>query len=253
MIDAMYIAATGMTAEEMRVNVIANNLANVNTTGFKKSRISFEDLMYRTEAASLDGNITHGLGTAPVTSEKIFTVGDLKQTGEPLDVAIHGKGFFELQLPNGSYGYTRSGELEINDERTLVSANGYPLSAMVYIPTDTEEVVIESDGVVKVRAQNEKKFSEAGVIEISTFINPNGLMPQGENIYLPSVKSGDAIYETAGSNGVGKLAQGYLEGSNVEFVDELTSLMTAQRAYAINAKIVQATDDIMGIINSLRK
>jgi flagellar basal-body rod protein FlgG len=253
MIDSLYIAATGMSAQQTNVDVIANNLANVNTTAFKKSRVTFEDLMYRQANYGAPGSSPQGIGAAASGTDKIFTEGEAKRTGEPLNVAIRGRGFFEVTLPDGSYAYTRSGEFSVNQDRLLVNADGHPLSAMIYIPADAEEVIIGADGQVKVRSQGQKERTEVGYIEVSSFMNPNGLTPQGNNMYLPSAASGSAISETPGTNGVGELAQGYVEASNVDLVEELTSLMTAQRAYEVNAKLVQASDEILGLINALRK
>ncbi|MEJ1357632.1 MAG: flagellar basal-body rod protein FlgG [Candidatus Sedimenticola sp. (ex Thyasira tokunagai)] len=259
MSDSLYVAATGMHAQQKQLDVIANNLANTNTTAFKKSRIDFGDLMYQA-STSVQGNLLSsdinnpiGVGASAAQIGKIFTGGEAKKTERSLDLAIIGEGFFEVILPDGSYGYTRSGAMQSNADGMLTTLDGYPLSAYVHLPTDTEEVVINTNGVVMVKLAGEDGLSEVGNIELVQFLNTRGLNPMGDNMYLPSEKSGSAIYGIPGEEGTGSLAQGFLESSNVQLIEELSNLILAQRTYEINSKVVQASDEAMGIVNNLRR
>ncbi len=259
MSESLYIAATGMHAQQIQLDVIANNLANTNTTAFKKSRVDFGDLMYHSASASSGSPLTSdlnnpiGVGTSPAQVGKIYTTGEAKKTERSLDLAILGEGFFEVLMPDGSYGYTRSGALQQNSDGVLTTLDGYPLSTQVQLPDDTQEIVINSDGTVMVKLAGEDSLSEIGDIELARFLNPRGLNPMGDNIYVPSEKSGRAIYGVPGEDGNGALAQGYLESSNVQLIEELTNMILAQRTYEINSKVVQASDEVMGIVNNLRR
>ena len=259
MTDSLHIAATGMHAQQTQIDTIANNLANVNTIGYKKSRVDFQDLIYKSmnESNNILGqdaqNTLLGLGTAVVGSSKDFSVGDIKATQNPMDVAIDGPGFFEVVLPDGSYGYTRAGSLRVNNEGFLINTDGYVLNPMVQLPSDMESMLIGSDGVIKAKLVNQQDLVEVGKIELGKFVNSSGLKPVGANLYLPTEQSGDAIYAAPGEDGSGVIRQGFLEGSNVQLVEELTNLILAQRAYEINSKVVQASDELLGIVNNLRR
>ena len=259
MLDAFNIAATGMHTQQTNVDVIANNLANVNTVGFKKSRVDFEDMMYR-QVAAASGLLTQpdmqnpvGTGASVSSVSKVFSQGEMLKTQKPYDIAIQGDGFLEVLMPDGSYAYTRTGALNVDADGMLVNGDGFQLSPLIQMPSDTKNVVIQQDGRVMAQLQGENTLTEVGRIELSRFMNAAGLTPMGDNLYVASQASGDAIYGEPGKDGYGVIAQGFLETSNVDMVEELTNLMLAQRGYEMNAKVVQATDDILGIINNLRR
>jgi len=257
MVDSLYIAATGMHAEQAQIDTVANNLANMNTNGFKKSRVDFSTLMpeplpaARTDPATTTAS-WRGMGVASAALAD-FTPGSLKQTLGEYDLAIQGNGLFEVQLPDGSFAYTRNGALHVDSDGYLVSADGYPLSSMIQIPSDMEKVLIGNDGRVQIKNQNSSQLIDAGYIQISHFSNAAALTPLGNDLYVPSAGSGSAVYSRAAENGAGSISQGYLEASNVQMIEELTNMMTAQRAYEANARVLQASDEIVGIINNLRK
>ncbi len=260
MIESFHIAATGMHTQQVNVDVISNNLANVNTTAYKKSRVSFEDLMYRPLAttsagAVLNPDVSDPLGTGVAVSSvgKVFSQGQLQNTERALDIGIQGDGFFEVVLPDGSFGYLRSGRFEIDQEGILVDTSGNALSPLIQLPTDTESIVIGSDGLVQVELAGETGLTEIGRIELANFINASGLTPIGDNLFVPSQASGDVFYADPGEDGVGTLAQGFLETSNVNLVEELTNLILAQRAYEMNSRAVRASDDLLAIINDMRR
>ena len=259
MFDAFHISASSMEAHQVHVDTIANNLANSNTSGFKKSKVEFEDLMYREMSAmrglriNPDINNPMGAGTAAASIEKIFAQGELKGTGRDLDLAIQGKGFFELLLPDGELAYSRTGYLLIDQDGLLVNADGYRLNPSIEIPEDTQSVLVAGDGRVLAQLPDQDDPVEIGRIELAAFINPNGLTPLGDNLYRPSERSGGAFYGAPGEEQFGLIEQGYLEGSNVSLIEELTSLMVAQRGYEMNAKVIQAADNMLGIVNDLRR
>ena len=257
MIDSLYIGATGMHAQQTSIDVISNNLANVNTNGFKKSRVDFEDLLYRdtirtNSLISASDNVHRlGMGAAVAGTGKVFTTGDIKKTDGPLDLAIQGQGFFEVVLPTGELGYTRSGAFQINRDGLLSTSEGYQLSGSLQVPIDATSIVVEANGRVLANVPGETRPVEIGNLEMANFSNPGGLTPLGENLYLPTQKSGDPIKGIPGENGLGTVAQGFLETSNVKLVEEMINLILAQRAYEINSKVVQASDEIMSITNNL--
>jgi flagellar basal-body rod protein FlgG len=259
MFESFQIAATGLHAQEVQVDTVANNLANWNTTAYKKSRVNFEDLMYRqlSSAAGLIGtpDIRNpaGVGSAVASIGKVFSQGDLKTTGRDLDVAVQGNGFFELLLPDGRYAYTRTGVFQVDRDGLLVNADGYQLSPSVQLPPDTEQVIISPRGDLLVRVPDEVDPVDLGRVALANFVNPGGLTPEGDNLYVPSNQSGDVFYGEPGESGFGRLAQGFLEGSNVNMSEELTSLVLAQRGYEVNARVLQAADEMMSIINNLRR
>lgn len=259
MLDAFHISASSMHAHQVHVDVIANNLANVNTTGFKKSKVEFEDLMY-TELASAQGLLTNpdirnpmGMGTAAASIEKVFSQGEVENTDRDLDLAIQGNGFFELLLPDGEYAYTRTGHFQIDSEGMLINSDGYGVSPGIQIPADAKDVLVTADGVVLVEVPGEGAPVEVGRIELANFMNFAGLTPLGNNLYRSSQESGAAYYGEAGKEEFGALAQGFLEGSNVSMIEELTNMMMARRGYEINAKVIQVADDMLGIVNNLRR
>ncbi len=256
MIDSLYIGATGMAAQQTNVDTISNNLANANTPTYKKSRVVFEDLlMQQAGAAGAAGQapgIT-GLGTALAASGKIFTDGELVKSQNALDVAIRGRGFLEVLLADGSSGYTRSGTLQVNRDGVLTTAGGNVLKASIQIPPDAKDILIDASGNVSVALPNQTDREQVGQLELVTFMNPAGLHPIGDNLYAATDKAGDPVQGKAGDDGFGTIAQGFVEASNVNYVDELVNLVVAQRAYQVNAKVIQASDDMLNITNNLRR
>jgi flagellar basal-body rod protein FlgG len=259
MIDALYIGATGLAAQQTAVDTISNNLANVNTSGFKKSRVSFEDMVYRSVApknlleSAEQSDKKWGTGVAVTGVGKVFTLGDLKKTDNALDLAINGQGFLEVLMPDGNVAFTRAGTLEINRDGLLSAAGGNPLQQMIRVPPDATQLTIDPKGVVRAIVPNQRDPIELGQLELAMFSNPGGLNPVGDNLYLATDRSGTASFAKAGEDGSGVLQQGYLESSNVKLVEEMISLMLAQRAYEVNAKVVQAADDLLAMSNNLRK
>jgi flagellar basal-body rod protein FlgG len=255
MLDSLYIAATGMNAQQMTVDTISNNLANLNTTAFKKGRVNFEDLMYRELAGGLLGSSVNrsGVGVGITGAGKIFSAGELKKTDQQFDLAIRGNGFFEVVLPDGNHAYTRAGSLQVDKEGFLATPEGYLLNPSIQIPADATSVTIDAGGRVLAKVPGETDPIEVGTITLADFINPAGLKPQGENMYVPTDKSGDAIIGKPGEQNLGSIAQGFLESSNVKLVEEFVNLIVAQRAYEISSKTVQASDEMLGIVNNLRR
>jgi flagellar basal-body rod protein FlgG len=256
MIDSLYIGATGMNAQQTNIDSVANNLANVNTTAYKRGRVEFEDLLSR---AAVPGAATHGrvqaastgMGTAVQGAVKIFSAGDVKKTDQPYDLAINGLGFFEVVQPDGNLAYTRNGALQVDAEGFLTTQAGLRLSSQVQVPSDAQQVRFGSDGRVFARLPNEAQEVEIGRVELASFANPNGVAALGDNLYGATDRSGPVVVGNAAENGVGTLQQGFLESSNVKLIDEMIGLILAQRAYEINAKVVQASDEMLSISNNL--
>lgn len=258
MLDSIYIAATGLHAEQAHIDSISNNLANLNTTAFKKNRVSFDDLMYRdvTEASSAidrqDQVISQGMGSSISSTGKDFSVGDLKQTDNPMNVAIRGKGFLEVELENGEAAYTRTGTFRVDADGFLQTTSGYRLASHILIPPDASEMVIDKDGAVKVRLDNSAKMVEVGNLDVVNFLNPTGLEAGGDNLYMETEQSGRPIFSRPGESGTGTLAQGFLESSNVDLVEELLELVVAQRGYEVSSQVIRVSDEILRINNNLR-
>jgi len=262
MFRALWIAATGMEAQKLNIDVISNNLANINTVGFKKSRADFEDLLYQDSkipgAASsptteVPTGIQIGLGVRPVATQKIFTMGNLEQTDNPLDLAIEGDGFFQVLTPDGTIAYTRDGTFKLDSDGNIVTSKGYPLEPNISIPSDTVAIYISSDGIVTVKTAGSNVPTEVGNIELARFINPAGLQPIGNNLYIETPSSGDPQTGVPGEEGLGTIAQGFLERSNVSVVEEMVNLIIAQRAYEINSKSIQTADDMLHMANNLKR
>jgi flagellar basal-body rod protein FlgG len=259
MLDSLYIGASGMHAQQMNVDVISNNLANVNTSAFKKNRVSFEDLLYRETVrqggllGTADSVHRLGVGAGISGTSKIFIAGELKKSDSPLDLAIRGQGFLEVTLPDGTAAYTRSGTMEVNRDGFLTTTDGHVLKPAIQIPGDAREIVVEPTGRVLARVPSEKDLVEIGQLELVNFTNPGGLDPIGGNLYVATEKSGDPMIGKPGDDGYGTVAQGFLESSNVKLVEEMINLIIAQRAYEINAKVVQAADEMLGMSNNLRR
>jgi flagellar basal-body rod protein FlgG len=265
MFDALAIGATGMQAQQLNVETIANNLANANTTSFKKGRVGFSDLMMgeSLRAAQVSAGDTRsgvlaptqrlGAGVGISNLSKLFDAGELKKTDIPLDVAIRGDGFIEVTLPDGSSAYTRGGSLKVNRDGLLANQAGYPLRPAIAIPDNAQSIVIGGDGRVLITLPKQGTPIDAGQLELVRFASPGLLAAQGDNLYRASDGSGDAIAARTGEEGTGTFAQGFVEGSNVKMVDEMVNLMLAQRAYEASVKVVQAADEMLGLINNLRK
>ena len=258
---ALRTAASGMMAQQTRTEVIANNLANVNTTGFKRSRAHFEDLLYQTvQSGAVLGNpdantlpaIQVGRGTRLAGVQRLHSQGPIEQTSRSLDIAIEGDGFFQVQLPNGQIGYTRDGSFGISDSGTIVTSSGYAVVPGIKLPSDAAEVSISPTGVVTVtKAENAAEQMELGRIELARFANPSGLLAAGENVYLETPASGAPVTGFPQESGMGRLLQGHLEGSNVEIVQEMVDMITSMRAYEINSKAIKNAEEMMQIANGL--
>lgn len=262
MIRSLWTAASGMQAQSLNIDVIANNLANVNTSGFKRSRADFQDLLYETlrEAgtASSDNSevptgIQIGHGTRPVAVQKLFLQGDYQQTKNDLDMAIEGNGFFQIIQSNGDTAYTRDGSFKMDSEGRIVTSDGFLLEPEITIPEDAVSLSIGIDGVVSVMQVGQTQSTEIGTINIARFVNPAGLHAIGRNLFSPTSASGDAILGTAGQDGLGTISQGFLEMSNVSVVDEMVKMISAQRAYEINSKSIQAADDMLQMANNVKR
>lgn len=257
--QALWIAKTGLEAQQTRMAVTANNLANVNTTGFKRSRAVFEDLLYQnggqagaqsSEDTQLNSGLMTGTGVRVVATEKLFTQGNLVQTGNSLDMAIEGRGFFQILMPDGSVGYSRDGTFQVNAQGELVTAKGYALQPGITVPEDAQSITIGSDGTVSVSQPGVAVPTEIGTIQLADFINPAGMQPVGQNLYLETGSSGAPQTGTAGLNGLGSIAQGTLETSNVNTVEELVNMIETQRAYEMNSKAISTAEQMLEYANN---
>jgi flagellar basal-body rod protein FlgG len=262
MIRSLWTSATGMQAQELNIDVIANNLANVNTSGFKKSRAEFQDLLYQIlrpagAASSQDTTIPTGIqlghGARPSAVQKIFTQGDFQNTKNELDWSIEGDGFFQIELPNGETSYSRSGEFKLDADGRIVNPDGFLLVPEISVPTDTVSINVGMDGTVSVIQADDATPVEIGTIQLARFVNASGLRSLGRNLYSPTEASGDEIVGTPGENGFGTISQGFLEMSNVSVVDEMVNMITAQRAYETNSKVIQTADDMLQMANNLKR
>jgi flagellar basal-body rod protein FlgG len=256
---ALWAAKTGLDAQQTQMAVVSNNLANVNTTGFKKGRAVFEDLLYQnvnqvgsatsqnTQAAS---GLSLGTGVRVVATEKTYTQGNLNQTGNSLDLAINGRGFFQVLMPDGTLAYTRAGDFQVNSQGQIVTSSGYVVQPSVTIPAGAQSVSIGGDGTVTAQLAGQAAPTQVGQIQMADFINPAGLQPKGENLLTETASSGTAQTGTPGQNGLGTLQQGYTEASNVNVVEEMVDMIETQRAYEMNTKAVQTTDQMLQYLGS---
>jgi flagellar basal-body rod protein FlgG len=261
MIRALYSAASGMTAQQTNVDNIANNLANANTTGYKSRQAQFQDLLYQSMAqpGSAAGQQTVipvglqlGLGTRAASNEIIFTQGNFSQTNNPLDVVIQGNGFFQVRKPTGDLAYTRAGSFQVDKTGTMVTADGDPLEPAITIPSNAQSITIAQDGTVSYSQPGQTAVQQAGQIKLALFQNPAGLNSIGHNLYQPTDASGEPVVANpGGQEGLGTLQQGYIEQSNVSIVQEFINLITAQRAYEANSKVVKAADEMYQQVNNL--
>lgn len=262
MLKAMRTAVTGMAAQQMNVDNIANNLANVNTTGFKRSRVEFQDVLYQNfrkagtataVGSMIPTNLAIGYGTKPVATIREFSVGDFQHTGSALDLAISGNGFFQITMPDGTTSYTRDGGFKISAEGRVVTADGFFLYPEITIPEDATSISVSIDGAVSVLLVGSEEPQEIGQFELARFINPAGLSAIGHNLYNETPASGSPILGNPSEEGLGKLDQGYLEISNVRVVDEMVNMIVAQRAYELNSKVIQTSEDMLQISNNLKR
>ncbi len=262
MLRSLWTAASGMLAQQQNVDVISNNLANVNTTGYKTMRAEFSDLLYQTikdPGASTGEGITSpvgiqlGHGTKLTATYRVFTVGNMQATERPLDIAIEGDGFFQVQQLDGTTAYTRDGSFKVNADGQVVTSDGLLLEPPISLPDNVEQIAVGQDGTVSVVVTGESTPQDVGQITLSKFINPAGLRAIGHNLYTASPASGDPVIVDPGSEGSGILSQGYLEMSNVSVVDEMVKMITAQRAYEINSKAIQTSDDMLSLANNLKR
>ncbi|MCU1272944.1 MAG: flagellar basal-body rod protein FlgG [Bryobacterales bacterium] len=263
MIRALYSAASGMTAQQLNVDNIANNLANANTTGYKVRRAQFQDLLYQSmvqpgtsagQQTVVPTGLQLGLGTRAASNEIIFTQGEFVSTSNPLDVVIQGRGFFQVRRPTGEIAYTRAGAFHLDRDGNLVTSDGDPLEPQITIPPDAQTVTIAQDGTVSYIQPGQSAAQLAGQMQLAVFQNPAGMNSIGRSLYLPTDASGDAIVgNPGGQEGIGSLLQGYTEQSNVSVVDEFINLIVAQRGYEANSKVVKAADDMYSQINNLTR
>jgi flagellar basal-body rod protein FlgG len=260
MIRALYTAASGMNAQQANIDNVAHNLANVNTTGYKKSRVEFEDLVYQeiraagsAASASTEApvGLEVGLGTRAVATARDFGSGNLRSTSAPLDMAIEGDGFFQVSLPNGTTGYTRSGSFHMDAQGLLVTAEGYSLEPQITIPGNATSISISKDGIVTATVAGQSAAQQVGTIEIATFANAGGLRPLGGNLFAPTTASGEPETGAPGTDARGTLAQGFLEDSNVSVVEEMVNMIIGQRAYEANSRVVRAADEMLTQVNNL--
>jgi flagellar basal-body rod protein FlgG len=261
MIRALYTAASGMTAQQLNLDNIANNLANSSTGGFQQRRVQFSDLLYQnavmpgsaaTQQTTNASGLQVGLGVRPTTTETIQTQGDFNTTGNPLDLAISGGGFFQVLLPNGQTGYTRAGSFHMDAQGNVVTADGNTLQPAITIPPDATNITVGSDGTVSVVQPGQTQSTQVGSMQLALFVNPGGLNSVGNNIYLATTASGDPIIgNPGGAEGLGTLQQGTLEQSNVSVVDEFVQMIVAQRSYESNSRVVKAADEMMQQLNQL--
>jgi flagellar basal-body rod protein FlgG len=256
---ALWAAKTGLDAQQTRMSITANNLANVSTNGFKKGRAHFEDLLYQnvrqvgsqtSQDTEMPTGLQLGTGTRIVSTEKSYTQGSLNQTENALDVAVEGHGFFQIQMPDGTLAYTRDGDFELNDQGQLVTSSGYVVQPGINIPAGTQTISIGNDGVVSAQIAGQSAPTQVGTLQLFDFINPPGLQARGENLFMETAASGPAQGGTPGLNGLGTIQQGALESSNVNVVEELVNMIETQRAYEMNSKAIQTTDQMLQYVTN---
>ena len=260
--QSLYTASTGMLGMQTQIDTTANNIANVNTIGFKKSRAEFADLMYKvmeyagtstSDVTKSPTGIEVGLGVRPTAINKVFSEGSLKQTDNQLDIAITGRGFFKLELPDGTEVWSRNGAFKVDQDGTMVNSDGYKLVPEIVIPPDATSVSIGTDGTITVVQPGQTEATIVGLIQTTNFINPSGLHSLGDNLYIQTDSSGQPVEGTPGVDGLGILRQGFVELSNVELVVELTDLITGQRAYDSNSKVITTSDEMLQTTNNLKR
>jgi len=262
MMRSLYTSASGMLANQLYVDSISNNLANVNTTGFKKAKVEFQDLLYQTmvepgsstsDGVRLPGSLQVGLGVKTVGNVRSFQQGSLAQTGNPMDVAIQGDGFFVVKMPDGTDAYTRDGTFKVNADGLVVTADGHYLDPQIQVPANSSNVLIAPDGRITATLQGDTQATEIGQIELASVVNPAGMRSLGQNLYQATDASGQPTTGNPGTNNTGTLAAQYLEGSNVQLVDEMVNLIVAQRSYEISSKSIQVSDEMLQSANQLKR
>lgn len=262
MIRSLFTAATGMVAQQLNLDVVANNIANVNTAGFKKNKADFQDLMYQiieepgtaaNQTGTSPAGIQVGLGVRPASVGKIHSQGDFESTNNPLDIAIEGDGFFQVTLPTGETMYTRNGAFKLDATGGLVNSDGYPMNPAITIPTDAVSVTITADGFVNIKQPGQTQTSQIGQIQVARFPNPAGLKAKGRNLLEQTDSSGAPTLATPGQNGVGTMAQGFLESSNVSVVEEIVQMVSGQRAYEANSKVIQTADQLLSTAINVKR
>lgn len=260
MIRSLWIARTGLDAQQTQLDVISNNLANVSTNGFKRSRAVFEDLLYQTmrqpgsqssQQTQVPAGLQLGTGARPVSTARIFTQGNLQKTDNTLDLAIQGNGFFQVLLPDGTTGYTRDGSFQKDNQGQIVTSDGYPLQPNITIPANALSMSIGTDGTVTVTQPGTAAATQIGSIQLATFINPAGMLSMGQNLFQETAASGTPTPNTPGTNGAGIVNQGYVETSNVNVAEELVTMIQTQRAYELNSKVVSTSDAMLGRLTQL--
>jgi flagellar basal-body rod protein FlgG len=260
MMRSLWIAKTGLDAQQTQLDVVSNNLANVSTNGFKRSRAVFEDLLYQTlrpagaqssQQTQVPEGLQVGTGVRMVATARLHTQGNLQQTANQLDIAVSGSGFLQIQMPDGTTAYTRDGSLHMDAQGQLVNSNGYALSPAITIPANTQSITVAPDGTISVTQQGSSTPVQVGSIQLANFINPAGLQALGQNVYAETAASGTAATGTPGSNGLGTVNQGFVETSNVNVVEEMVSMIQTQRAYEINSKAIQASDQMLQKLSQL--
>ena len=260
MIRSLWIAKTGMEAQQTAMDVTSNNLANVSTNGFKRSRAVFADLLYQverqpggqsSEQTQLPSGLQMGTGVRPVATEQIFSQGNLQQTNSNLDVAIQGNGFFQVLMPDGTTQYTRDGEFQTNSQGQLVTSSGFPVQPAITIPANSLSITIGVDGTVSVTQQGSTTSTQVGTLQLATFVNPSGLEEKGDNLFQETSASGTASTNTPGTNGAGTLNQGYVETSNTNVVEEMVNMIQEQRTYELNSKAITTADQMLQTLSQL--
>ncbi len=259
MFSSLWVAKTGLDAQQTRMDVISNNLANANTTGYKSARASFQDLVYQnlrqpggqtTEQTQAPAGLMLGTGVRVVGTEKLFTQGNIEQTGNSLDVAVQGRGLLQVTMPDGTIAYTRDGSLHMDQNGQIVTANGYAIDPAISVPANAQSITIGSDGTISVSLPGQAATQQIGTVQLADFINPAGLQPNGDNLYLETASSGSPQIGQPGLNGLGTLAQGALESSNVNVVEQMVDMIETQRTYEMNSKAVSAADSMLQFLTN---
>ncbi len=260
MIRSLWVSKTGLDAQQLQLDTISHNLANVSTNGYKRSTALFEDLLYQnmrqagaqsTQQTQLPTGLQLGTGVRPVATMRSFSQGNLQKTDNVFDMAVNGNGFFQIQQPDGTLAYTRDGAFRLDAQGQLVTSNGMPMSPPVMVPNNAQSVTIGADGIVSVVLAGQSTTTQIGQIQLATFMNPSGLDPKGQNLFVETTASGTPTVNTPGLNGAGVLNQGYVETSNVNVVEELVSMIQTQRAYEINSKAIQTSDQMLAKLAQL--
>jgi flagellar basal-body rod protein FlgG len=259
MFSSLWVAKTGLDAQQTRMDVVSHNLANANTTGFKSSRAAFQDLVYQnlrqpggqtTEQTQAPSGLMLGTGVRVVGNEKLFTQGNIEQTGNSLDLAIQGRGFLQVTMPDGTIAYTRDGSLHMDQNGQIVTANGYAIDPAITIPANAQSITIGSDGTVSITVPGQAAPQQVGTVQLADFINPAGLQPNGDNLYLETASSGTPQIGQPGLNGLGTLSQGALESSNVNVVEQMVDMIETQRTYEMNSKAISAADQMLQFLTN---